>query len=39
MDMATMAQPLEGRSPFLDHRVAEYVWSLPAHIRLPGVLS
>jgi Asparagine synthase len=39
MDMATMAQPLKGRSPFLDHRVAEYVWSLPAHIRLPGVLS
>jgi asparagine synthase (glutamine-hydrolysing) len=35
MDMATMAHSLEGRSPFLDHRVAEYVWSLPAHVRLP----
>ena len=35
MDMATMAHSLEGRSPFMDHRVAEYVWSLPAHIRLP----
>lgn len=35
MDMATMAYSLEGRSPFLDHRVAEYVWSLPAHVRLP----
>ena len=35
VDMATMAHSLEGRSPFLDHRVAEYVWSLPAHVRLP----
>ena len=35
MDMATMAHSLEARSPFLDHRVAEYVWSLPAHVRLP----
>lgn len=35
MDMATMAHSLEGRSPLLDHRLAEYVWSLPPAQRLP----
>ena len=35
MDMATMAYSLEGRSPLLDHRLADYVWSLPDSQRLP----
>ena len=36
MDMATMAHSLEGRSPLLDHRLAEYVASLPPGFRLRG---
>ena len=36
MDMATMAHSLEGRSPLLDHRLAEFVASLPARFRLRG---
>jgi asparagine synthase (glutamine-hydrolysing) len=30
MDMATMANSLEARSPFLDVPLAEFAWSLPA---------
>ena len=36
MDIASMAYSLEARSPLLDHRLAEYVWSLPPNVRLPG---
>ena len=36
MDMATMAHSLEGRSPLLDYRLAEYVASLPPGFRLRG---
>ena len=36
MDMATMAYSLEGRSPLLDHRLAEFVASLPPGFRLRG---
>ncbi|MFP6768301.1 MAG: asparagine synthase (glutamine-hydrolyzing) [Planctomycetaceae bacterium] len=36
MDMATMAHSLEGRSPLLDHRVAEFVALLPPGFRLRG---
>jgi len=36
MDMATMAYSLEARSPLLDHRLAEFVVSLPAVHRLRG---
>ncbi len=33
MDRITMAHSLEGRSPFLDHRIMEFGASLPSHIR------
>ena len=36
MDMATMAHSLEARSPLLDHKLAEFVVSLPASQRLKG---
>jgi asparagine synthase (glutamine-hydrolysing) len=35
MDMATMAYSLEARSPLLDHRLADFVWSLPESQRVP----
>jgi asparagine synthase (glutamine-hydrolysing) len=38
MDMATMAHSLEGRSPFLDHKVAEFAWSLPDDYRVRGTV-
>lgn len=34
MDMATMAHSLEGRSPLLDHQVAEFAWRLPDAYRV-----
>lgn len=34
VDRCTMAHGLEGRSPFLDHRLAEYVASLPDQCKL-----
>jgi asparagine synthase (glutamine-hydrolysing) len=33
-DIATMAASLEGRSPFLDHRLADWAASLPQHKRV-----
>ncbi|ACO47040.2 asparagine synthase (glutamine-hydrolyzing) [Deinococcus deserti] len=36
MDIATMAHSLEGRSPLLDHRVAEFAWRLPDAYRVRG---
>lgn len=36
MDMATMAHTLEGRSPFLDHELIEFVTRLPERVKLPG---
>ncbi|HYG61529.1 MAG TPA: asparagine synthase (glutamine-hydrolyzing) [Thermoanaerobaculia bacterium] len=35
-DRMTMAQSLEGRSPLLDHRLAEFVATLPANMKLRG---
>jgi len=34
MDIATMAHGLEGRNPFLDHRLIEWAFSLPRDILL-----
>lgn len=36
VDVATMAHGLEGRSPFLDHELMEFVATLPTHVKLRG---
>jgi asparagine synthase (glutamine-hydrolysing) len=35
-DRMTMARGLEARSPFLDHHLAEFVASVPAHLKMRG---
>jgi asparagine synthase (glutamine-hydrolysing) len=37
MDIATMANSLEARSPFLDHEVMEFCARLPTHYKLRGL--
>ncbi len=37
VDIATMMNSLEARSPFLDQRVIEFAFSLPAELRRPRV--
>jgi asparagine synthase (glutamine-hydrolysing) len=39
VDIATMANSLEGRSPFLDRDLAEFVARLPSHFKLRGRTS
>jgi asparagine synthase (glutamine-hydrolysing) len=36
VDIATMANSLEGRSPLLDHTLMEFCASLPSHLKLRG---
>ena len=37
MDIASMANSLETRSPFLDHKVVEFAYRLPSHLKLRGI--
>lgn len=37
MDIATMANSLEGRSPFLDHKLMEFTARIPAELKLRGL--
>jgi asparagine synthase (glutamine-hydrolysing) len=37
MDIASMANSLETRSPFLDHKVLEFAFSLPGELKLKGM--
>ncbi len=39
MDMATMANSLEARSPFLDHRLIEYTAQLPWNLKIRGEIQ
>ena len=36
VDRASMAASLEVRSPFLDHRVLEWAWRQPMHVKTSG---
>lgn len=37
MDIASMANSIKARSPFLDHTITEFAFSLTRQIKLPGI--
>lgn len=39
VDIATMANSLEARVPFLDHKFMEHVAGIPSHLKLKGTTS
>jgi asparagine synthase (glutamine-hydrolysing) len=39
VDIASMANSLEARSPFLDHTLMEFAASLPSHLKLNGMVT
>jgi asparagine synthase (glutamine-hydrolysing) len=39
MDIATMANSLEARVPFLDHQLMEFIATIPPHLKLKGTIT
>jgi asparagine synthase (glutamine-hydrolysing) len=39
MDIATMANSLEARVPFLDHQLMEFIATVPSHLKLKRTIS
>jgi len=39
VDIASMANSLEGRSPFLDHKLMEFAASLPSQYKMKGLIK
>jgi asparagine synthase (glutamine-hydrolysing) len=39
MDIATMANSLEARVPFLDHRLMEFIATIPSRLKLKGTVT
>ena len=37
VDKNTMAFAIEGRVPFLDHRIVELAWKIPNNLKLKGI--